>query len=430
MAETQGGAGAFSAHEFTIAGRYLRTKRKHGGVAMIAIISVVGITLAVMALISVMSIMNGFRNELMRQLLGFQPHVYVDTRFIPGEGAEALVAELEAIEGVESANPVVTGQVMATAGGRDTFIQVLATRPDDLANLQAIQEGRDPTSRTGLTHGDLSEFGVGRNGGDVIVLGQGVARRLGVNVGDDVTFLTARGAAGPFGVTPRRKAYRVGAILAAGVSTIDNAVAFMPLEQGQIFFNREGEIEMVQVRLEDPSRAADYVIPVQNISGPNTVVSDYTSSDPALFNALQFERTAMRLVMAIVIAIAAMNIISGLVMLVKNKGRDIAILRTMGMTRASILRVFLIVGASIGMIGTLLGVILGTLFVLNIGWIQDLVRVPWDPDVYYLYRIPADLDLGEVAFVSIFGLAVSLLVTLPPAWRAAQLDPVEALRYE
>lgn len=429
------GAAPFSAYEFMIAGRYLRTKRKHGGVALIAMISFFGIMLAVTGLIAVMSIMNGFRNELFSQLLGFQPHVYVDTYEMGPVRVDQLVNDIEALDGVASAIPVVQGQVMVTSDASEAFIQVLAISPDDLAGLEVIRSGDDPYSRTGLTQGDLSEFGTGLNGGDVIVLGQGVATRLRVQSGDYVTFLTARGNSGPFGVTPRRKAYYVGAVLAAGVSTIDNSLAFMPLDQGQLFFNRQDATDMVHVRLEDPDLAPDYLASVGELAGLNSSVFDYTQLDPAFFNALQFERTAMRLIMAIVVAIAAMNIISGLVMLVKNKSRDIAVLRTMGASQASILRIFLLVGASIGMLGTFAGIILGILFVVNIGPIQDFITWTtgaqvWDPSVYYLYRVPAELDWSEVVFVSVFGFAVSLLVTLPPAWRAARLDPVEALRYE
>ena len=221
---------------------------------------------------------------------------------------------------------------------------------------------------------------------------------LGVTVGDQVTFLSSRAAPTVFGARPQQKAYRVGAVLAAGVSTIDDSVAFMPLQQGQLFFVREGAYDVIHVRLHDADTAPDYVGPISAMAGPNTAVYDYTRLDPAFFNALQFERTAMRLILAIVVAIAAMNIISGLVMLVKNKGRDIAILRTMGATRGAVLRIFRIVGASIGVLGTLAGILLGVLFVVNIGPIQDFITflnggAVWDPSVYYLYRVPAELDL-------------------------------------
>jgi len=428
------GARPFSPYEFMLAFRYLRARRKHGGVALIAMISFGGITLAVLGLIAVMSIMNGFRAELFNQLLGFQPHVYADVRNLEPERVDTLVEEIGAMSGVKSADPVVQGQVMATSERYEIFLQVLAVRPDDLAAMDVIAN-QTPDSPTGLTHGDLSEFGAGNHGGDTVVLGAGVARRLGVTVGDRVTFTSARAAPTVFGARPQQKAYHVGAVLAAGVSTIDDSVAFMPLDQGRLFFVREAGTDMIHVRLDNPDIASSFVRPIGALAGPNAAVYDYTQLDPAFFNALQFERTAMRLILSIVVAIAAMNIISGLVMLVKNKGRDIAILRTMGATQASVMRVFLIVGASIGVLGTLAGIILGILFVVNIGPIQDFITWttgsnPWDPSVYYLYRIPAKLDWGEVGFISIFGFVISLLVTLPPAWRAARLDPVEALRYE
>lgn len=430
-----GGAAPFSPYEFQIALRYLRTKRKHGGVAIIAVISTVGIALAVFALIAVMSVMNGFRHELMTQLLGSQPHLYADVRETPGETVEALVVQIEALDGVATAGPVVVGQVMARSQRAESFLQVLAMRPMDLERLDVVANGDRPGSRTGITHGSIDTFGEGRNGGDAIVLGAGVARFHRVNIGDQVTLLTASGAQTPFGVTPRRKAYTVTAILSSGVSTIDNGLAILPVEQAQLFFNRGENYDRVNIRVEDTTRISEFLLPIQQVMGNQGFVYDYTQSDPAFFGALQMERTMMRLVMSFIVVIATMNIISGLVMLVKNKSRDIAILRTMGITRLAVMRVFIIVGALIGMIGTLAGIVLGFLFVTNIGPIQDVINLVtgaevWNPDVYYLYRIPARLDWGEVIYVSIFCFVMSVLVTLPPAILAALLDPVEALRYE
>ncbi|MDG1417658.1 MAG: lipoprotein-releasing ABC transporter permease subunit [Maricaulis sp.] len=435
-----GRAAPFSPFEFEIAFRYLGATRKDGGVALIAIISFAAVMLAVTALIAVMSVMNGFRDQLLSNLLGAQPHIIVDGRGLEPEALDLMLADLEAIDGVRSAGPIVQGEVMASAERGDTFAQVLGMRPGDLARLEVVANGDDGRAATGITHGSLDEFGEGRNGGDVIVLGRGLAQRLGVNAGDYVTLITAAGRQTALGRAPSRKSYYVGGLISVGVSTIDNAVVFMPIVQSQLFFGRGDDIDQIQIRTHDIDAISDLVGPVEDVVlqeqfGRDRYVSDYTRLDPAFFTALQVERMAMRMIMAIVIAIASLNIISGLVMLVKNKRRDIAILRTMGITQASVMRIFVIIGAMIGMMGTLAGIILGILFVINIDPIQDFITwvsgtQVFNPEVYYLYRVPAKLDWFEVGFVSVFCFTVSLLVTLLPAWQASRLDPVEALRYE
>jgi len=431
------GAGAFSAWEFMLAFRYLRAKRREGGVTLISVIAVVGIALAVTALILVMSIMNGFRHELLSRLLGVQPHVYVYNAADTAEEADALAARIRAeVEGVVQAGPVVVGTGLARGGERATGVQVFGVRPEELAEFDLIAgEGEAGEAGGGLLSGSVERFGEGRNGGDQVVLGSALAGQLGLVVGDQVRLLGFEGPATPFGVQPRNKAYEVAAIFSAGVLDIDQITVFMPLEQAVIFFSRQGGGDYIDVRLAQPDEPDAAAAAIEAIAGPNALVFDWRRQNRQFWTALQVERTAMRLILSILVLITAMNIISGIVMLVKNKGRDIAILRTVGASRAAVMRIFLIAGATLGLLGTVSGLALGLLGVALIGPLQDAINAVtgvnvFDPEVYYLYRLPARLDWGEVAWVTIWGFVTAVLATLPPALRAGRMDPVEALRNE
>jgi lipoprotein-releasing system permease protein len=428
---TGGSALPFSPYEFRIAFRYIGAKRKHGGIALIAVLSFVAVMLAVTALIVIMSVMNGFRHELLNNLLGAQPHMIIDARELPPEQIDPLVERITSVDGIIAAEPVVMAEVLSLSGEYTAGVRVVGIRPDDLARRDAFANVWDPRRFVGVAYGSLDGFGAGRNGGDRVIVGSGVAQRLGrVFDGDSVTIISPVGAQGPFGNMPRRKAYEIGGVVQMGVYEIDAFTIFMPLEQAQLLFNRGDRVDEIHVRTTDVEQISALMPTVTALLDNPDIIADYTQLNPAYFSALQFERIAMRLIMAVVIAIAAMNIISGLVMLVKNKGRDIAILRTMGATQNSILRIFLIIGSCIGMLGTAAGILLGLLMVWNIGPIQDVLNIPWDASVYVLPRIPARMDWSEVIFASIFCFGVSLVVTILPALRAARLDPVEALRYE
>jgi len=430
------GAGPFSGFEFMLAFKYLRARRKHGGVTLISIISFVGIMLAVAALISVMSVMNGFRHEMLTRLLGVQPHVIVYT---PAESADQIGPLAEAItqiDGVRQAGPVAVGQALVTSGRAAAFAQVSGVRPSDLANFDLITgaHGADEAGG-GLVSGSIDAFGAGRNGGDLILIGSVMAAQLGVGVGDQVTLISPRGAATALGNAPRQKRYTIVGLLTVGVQDLDQILIYMPLDQAALFFNRPPQGDYIDVRLSNPDAPEAVMEAIRQIAPAGSVLFDWRRNNQALWNALQVERVAMRLILSIIVAIAAMNIISGLVMLVKNKTRDIAILRTMGASQGSVMRIFLISGAAVGVLGTLAGIVLGLIFAAAIGPIQDFVS--WvsgvnvfDPEVYSLYRLPARVDWGEVGFVAFWGFFTALIATLAPSWRAGRIDPVEALRYE
>ena len=422
-----GRSGPFGLWERTLASRYLRSRKENGGVALISIISFIGIFLAVAVLIIVMSVMNGFRGELLGRILGVNGHVFVDVRNMPIPQAQTIVAKAKSIAGVTEVRPIVDGQVMAVgmSGEVARGAMVVGLAAADLASLKIVSDN--------IVGGNLNTWGKGEYGGDEIAMGSRLAQDLGLLPGDAVELISPTGAATPFGTTPRRKEYIIGAIFNVGMSEYDQTLIYMPIEQAQLFFNKETSWDTGELRLAEPDKADDVVPLVQQIA-QQRMVTDWRQQSESLVSALAIERNVMRLILMLLIAIASMNIISGLVMLVKNKGRDIAILRTMGATQGSITRVFMMAGATIGLLATIAGVAAGILFCLNIGGIQKVVEVVFGPvfsaDVYFLSNIPAKVEWNEVLVIGVFSAIASVLATLPPSLRAAKLDPVEALRNE
>jgi len=421
-------AGPFSAWEFELALRYLRARRKEGGIALIAIISYVAIALAVMALIVVMSIMAGFRSELLDRMLSFNGHMYVQGQVLNDPDREATVARIAAVRGVASVTPLVESQSLVRAGGQTTGAIVRGIRPQDLGSMSYVYDSLTPEARAG--------FGQGPWGGDDIIIGKSLAEQLGLRVGDPITLYSPTGADSAFGnLGGLEKTYRVGGVFTSGTADFDRAFLFMPLEQAQLFFGKEGVWDVIEMKVDEPDRVAELLQPVRQAAGPTALVSDWRDRLAAFWGALKVERVAMGIILGLVVAIAALNIISGIVMLVKNKTRDIAILRTVGASQMSMLRIFFISGAAIGIAGTVTGLVLGLVFCLNIGPIQHflewLLQVQlFNADVYMLDSIPAEVDAMDVVWVTLWSVFMSCVASLLPSWRAAKMDPVEALRYE
>ena len=414
----------FGAFERAVAGRYLRSRRGERFVSVIAGFSLVGIALGVATLIIVMSVMGGFKVDLLNRILGFNGHLGVF-----GRGAlteyDALSQRIRAVPGVVSAIPVVDGQVLLSDNrGQSTGGLVRGIDPADLAKLRAVSNH--------IVAGSLADF----RGPDAIAVGIGLARRFGLGVGSPLTLISPQGAATAFGTVPRVRAYKVAAIVQVGMNEYDTSYVFLPMEAAQVFFQKPGAATQIEVSVDDPQRLGA-VEPAlhQALAGTNTYTVDWQQNNNSFFAAVQVEQNVMFLILTLIILVAAFNVISSLIMMVKDKTRDIAVLRTIGAGRGSVMRIFLMCGASVGVTGTLAGLVLGVAFCLNIEtlqhWVESATGVNvFNPEVYYLTHLPARLDWHEVSQVVVMALALSLLATLYPSWRAARTDPVEALRSE
>lgn len=417
----------FSLYERMIAVRLLGATRKDGGVAMMSVIAFVGVALAVAALIAVMSIMNGFRYELLDKLLGVDGHIYVQAPGMTLSDAEGVQDTLGPVSEVVSVYPMVAGQALASANNMVAPAVIRGVTPSDFNGTEFLNKS--------LVSGGVPGFGEGNNGGDIVYVGRGLADALGLGPGSPVNLISPQGAQTPFGASVRQKGYQVGDLVHVGMSELDNVLLYMPLRQAQLFLNRGETIDQVEVRVRNPHEIDRAVAQVRAALGPQFFVYDWRDRNRSLFNALQIERMAMRLILMLVVLIAALNIISGFTMMVRNKAGDIAILRTVGVTQGAVMRVFLMSGASLGLLGTLTGLALGVLFCVFIGPIQGFLEFVFqtslfDSEVYGLEHLPARIDPNEVGFVAFWGFLVSVIVTLIPAWFAARVDPVEALRYE
>jgi lipoprotein-releasing system permease protein len=403
--------------------RYLRARRREGFVSVISGFSLAGIALGVATLIIVMSVMGGFRKEFLASILGFNGHVTVAAAAGPLPDFDAITARLKAVPGVTRAAPIVDGQVMGAQHGVNTLVYVRGMRPADLASLKSVADS--------LTQGALAAFAAD----DTVIVGDGLARKLGLHRGDSITLIAPNGDVTPFGTTPRIKTYLVAGVFKIGNNLYDSTFVFMPLTEAQDFFNTGDGVTGIEVMVERPDDDLAMLPAIAAVAGRGVRLVPWQDVNGAFMEAVKVEGNVMFLILSLIILVAALNIVSGLIMLVKDKSSDIAILRTMGASRAAVMRVFLIAGMSIGVTGTLLGLLLGVLFCVNIEALRQGLQhltgtTLFDPTVYFLSRIPADLDPWQVTYVVVMALTLTFLATLYPSWRAARLDPVEALRYE
>jgi lipoprotein-releasing system permease protein len=413
----------FSSFEWMIAGRYLRARRKEGFISVIAGFSFLGIMLGVATLIIVMAVMNGFRHDLFSKIMGLNGHVIVQKLGDRFDDYEAMAEKIKQVPGVQVAMPVIEGQVMVSSSSQALGGLVRGVRESDLKSLKLVSGN----VRAGTLDGFDKQTG--------IAMGVRLANQLHVGLGDSVTLVSPRGAATPFGTAPRSKAYQITSIFELGMSEYDRMMIFMPLNEAQKYFAKNGEVDVVEVIVNDPENVDNFRTEILKAGGPSIAVADWRQRNETFFNVLSVERNVMFIILSLIVLVAALNIISGLMMLVKDKGRDIAILRTMGATKGAVMRVFLITGASIGVVGTLAGLVLGVVFCWNIDSIKNFASwvtgtTVFDPSVYYLTKLPADIDPHETGGIVIMALVLSVIATLYPSWRASRLDPVEALRYE
>nr|WP_244531230.1 lipoprotein-releasing ABC transporter permease subunit [Hyphomicrobium facile] len=406
-----------------IAGRYLRARRKEGFISVIAGFSFLGIMLGVATLIIVMAVMNGFRHDLFGKIMGLNGHVIVQKLGDPFTDYTDISNTIARVPGVVTAMPVIEGQVMVSSTSQALGGLVRGVRENDLKSLKLVASN----VRAGTLDGFDNQTG--------IAMGVRLANQLRVGLGDTVTLVSPRGAATPFGTAPRSKAYQVTSIFELGMSEYDRMMIFMPLAEAQKYFSKNGEVDVVEVVVDNPEDVDRYNRLIQEATGPSITINDWRQRNETFFNVLAVERNVMFIILSLIVLVAALNIISGLMMLVKDKGRDIAILRTMGATKGAVMRIFLITGASIGIVGTLAGLVLGVVFCWNIENIKNFVSwasgtTVFDPSVYYLTKLPAEIDVHETGGIVLMALVLSVIATLYPSWKASKLDPVEALRYE
>jgi lipoprotein-releasing system permease protein len=413
----------FSPFEWLLSGRYLQARRKEGFISVIAGFSFLGITLGVATLIIVMAVMNGFRKELIDRIVGMNGHLAVQPIEAPLTDWADVTERIRQVPGIRLAVPVVDGPALASSAHSASGVLVRGIRPDDLGKLDSIAGN--------IQQGSLEAFERGQG----VAIGRRLADQLSLRAGDNITLVAPGASSTSKAIAPRMKPYKVAAVFSIDMSEYDSVMVFLPLAEAQAYFNRADDVSAIEIFIDArPDRVDDFRRPVADAAERPVFLVDWRRRTSAFFAALQVERNVMFLILTLIVLVAALNIVSGLIMLVKDKGSDIAILRTVGASRGAIMRVFLIAGAAIGVAGTLTGLVVGMLVCLNIesirqflSWITNTELFP--PKLYFLSKLPAEIDFGETAAVVVMALTLSFLATLYPSWRAARLDPVDAFRY-
>jgi lipoprotein-releasing system permease protein len=417
------GTQPFAPFEWMLSLRYLRARRQEGFISVNAGFSFLGIMLGVATLIIVMAVLNGFRKELLEKILGLNGHLLVQPLERPLTDWQEVAERISKVPGVRLATPIVDGKALASVTSGGEAVMVRGIRGQDLGALGSVASN--------IRAGTLNGFDAGTG----IVIGKRLAEKLSVSVGENVTLLTPRGVLSPLGIMPRIKAYKVAAVFEIGMFEFDTAFIFMPLPEAQSYFNRNGDVSTIAVYVTDPDQVDRYHGLVPIAAERPLAVFDWRQFNTTFFGVLKVQRNVMFFIVTIIVIVAVFNITSGLFMLVKDKGPAIGILRTIGATRTAVMRVFIITGTTIGAVGTLVGLVLGAVIShyaeairQGISWLTG-VEI-FEGKLYFLNRLPAEMDMGETAAVVAMALTLSLLATLYPSWRAARLDPVEALRYE
>lgn len=420
---TQRSTRPFSAFEWMLAGRYLRARRKETFISLIAGFSFIGIALGVATLIIVMAVMNGFRGELLDRILGINGHLVVQP--IDGELTEyrTLADRINDLEGVRYAIPLVEGQALVSGGVGGSGALVRGISETDIKKISVIADN--------IKQGSLDGF----DSGEGVAVGSRLARSLGLRAGNDITLISPEGDVTAFGTAPRVKAYPITAVFEIGMSEYDSSFIFMPLGESQLYFNADNHVSVIEIFVDKPDNVETLRGPVEAAAERSIYLVDWRQRNATFFQALQVERNVMFFILTLIVLVAALNIISGLTMLVKDKGKDIAIMRTMGATRGAVLRIFFMTGAAIGVFGTIVGFILGVVVCQNVESIRQFFSwlsgtTMFNPELYFLSQLPAEMDVSETATIVLMALGLSFIATLFPAWRAAKLDPVDALRYE
>ena len=420
----------FKKYEFIIAWRYLMSKRREGGISIIAWYALIGVVLGVATLVIVQAVMIGFRIEFVEKIVGANSHLAIYKKTLSSdldkgfyvEEVQNIMQDLRNKKNFKAAYPLVTGQVLASKNNNSTGVEVYGIRKGDLVNIELVNK---PTS----SEGSMENFN------DGVAIGAQIARKLNISINDTIKLISPNGAKSVFGTIPRVNVYKVKYIFSVGRYDIDSTRIYMPIKDAQVFFNRVNQADLIEVLLNNPFDVDEFKNNVEDELAERYLLWSWKERTAAFLDALDLERRVMFIILSLIVLIAAMNIISGLVMLVKNKGRDIGILRSLGLTRSSILRVFFICGSLIGVVGTVLGVIIGMLFVTYINEIQWLVEYVigssvWNEEIRFLTQVPAKLRIEDVVFALVVSLSISFVITIFPARKAASLDPAEALKYE